>query len=429
MGMLEVLYLVLAIVFLVVCAFFASAEIGFINLQKYRLKHLEEEGVHGADRVARIMEQPSRFLSAVLTGISFAETIVVALGTIFIVALLGEGVGTPVAIVVIAIVLLIFAKVIPKTIAAQHPERIALLYARPIEAVSRVLHPFVVVLSWLAGRFTHLAHSSTIPGELISREELGTIISMGEDSGVVDEASAEIMRSVVGLGERRVREVMIARTEAVWLEEGTTLKQFLESYGENPAQRYPVYDGSYDKVTGVVSIGDVLGAMARGSIGPESVVTDLYRPVYFVPGGKTVGDLLGDMKAGGHSLAVVLNEYGGTSGIVTIEQVVEQVLGEVCEGPGVAEPRYEVIGEHLYKIDGGMRVEEVNDELRLGIPEGDYQTVGGFVLDLLGHLPKQGEQVVHGDLTVLVGDVAENKVAQVFVIKEVGVEEPGDSVA
>ncbi|MDY6916518.1 MAG: hemolysin family protein [Chloroflexota bacterium] len=423
MGTLEIIYLLLAILFLAICAFFASAEIGFINLQRFRLKHLQEEGVRGADRVARIMEQPSRFLSVVLTGISFAETIVVALGTIFIVALLGEGVGTPVAIVAIAILLLIFAKVIPKTIAAQHPERIALLYARPIEIMSRALHPFVVVLSWIAGWFTPLAHSSTIPGELISREELGTIISMGEDSGVVDEASAEILRSVVSLGERRVREVMIPRTEAAWLENGVTLGQFLENYAEHPAQRYPVYDDSYDKVTGVLSIGDVLTAMSGGSIGAESVVTDLSRPVYFVPGSKSVCDLLADMKAEGYSLAVVLNEYGGTSGVVTIEQVVEQIVGEVREELAAAETGFEVIGEHLYKVDGGMRVEEVNDQLQLGIPEGDYKTVGGFVLDLLGHLPKQGEQVVQGPLTILVSEVKENKVARVFVMKGEGGEE------
>ena len=176
MGLMEVVYLVLAIVFLVICAFFASAEIGFINLQRFRLKHMEEEKVHGAERVARIMEHPSRFLSVVLTGISFAETIVVALGTIFIVALLGEGVGTPVAIVVIAIVLLIFAKVIPKTIAAQHPERVALLYGRPIEVISKGLHPLVVPLSWIASTLTSIAHTKPIRGELISREELGTII-------------------------------------------------------------------------------------------------------------------------------------------------------------------------------------------------------------------------------------------------------------
>ncbi len=201
MESLEVIYLVLFLVFLLVCAFFSSAEIGFIKLQRIRLKHLQEEGVHGADRVGRIMEHPEKFLSTVLTGISFAETIVVSLGTIFIVALLGEGLGTPIAIVLIAIILLIFAKVIPKTIAAQHPERIALLYGRVIELLTSLLHPIVIALSWITAGITRVTRSSTIPRALISIEEIGTIISMGEEEGVVDEHSAQILRKVVGLGE------------------------------------------------------------------------------------------------------------------------------------------------------------------------------------------------------------------------------------
>ncbi len=406
--------------------FFTSAEIGFINLQRFRLKHLQEEGDHGADREVKIMEKPSRFLSVVLTGISFAETIVVALGTISIVALLGEGVGTPVAIVVIAIVLLVFAKVIPKTIAAQHPERIALLYSRPIEILSRLLHPIVVALSWVAGRFTHIAHSSTIPGELISREELGTIISIGEEGGVVDEASAQMLRSVVRLGESQAREVMTPRTEAVWLEQGTKLDDFLKIYAESPAQRYPIYEESYDNVRGMLSISDVLTALSQGSIGQQDVVTDLARPVYFVPGSKTVGELFGEMRDEGYLMAVVLSEYGGTSGIVTIEQVVEQIVGEVREELAEAKKGFEVVGEHLYKIEGGMRIEDVNEQLQLDIPKGDYQTVGGFALHLFGHLPKEGEQIAYGDLTLLVANVKENKIAYIFVIKEEGTEEPKD---
>ncbi len=418
MGLMEVVYLVLAIVFLVICAFFASAEIGFINLQRFRLKHMEEEKVHGAERVARIMEHPSRFLSVVLTGISFAETIVVALGTIFIVAVLGEGVGTPVAIVVIAIVLLIFAKVIPKTIAAQHPERVALLYGRPIEVISKGLHPLVVPLSWIASTLTSIAHTKPIRGELISREELGTIISMGEEGGVVDETSAEMLRSVVRLGERQVEEIMIPRTEAIWLRQGTTLDEFFKVYAASPAQRYPIYEETYDNVTGMVSSSDVLGAVAQGSMQGESVVTDVARPVYFVPESKPVGDLFGEMRAEGYLLAVILSEYGGTSGIVTIEQVVEQIVGEVREELAAVKKGYEVVGLNLYKINGGMRVEDVNEELGLGIPEGDYQTMGGFVLNVFGHLPKEGDQKSFDSLRLLVAEVKGNKVTCVVVIRE-----------
>jgi putative hemolysin len=428
MGSLEIMYLVLSIVFLVVCAFFASAEIGFINLQRIRLKHLQKEGIHGAERVARIMEHPERFLSTVLTGISFAETIVVALGTMLLVALLGEGVGTAVAIVSIAMILLIFAKVVPKTIAAQHPERIALLYGRVIELLSELLDPVVTAVSWVAARFTRIAHSRTIPGALISREEIDTVISMGEEQGVVDEASAKMLRKVVRLGDCQVREVMTPRTEAIWLEQGLTLADFFKIYTKSPALRYPIYEGNQDSVKGTLSIRDVLDALARGSIDSQGVVTDLARPAFFVPESKTVGELFSEMREEGYLMAVVVSEYGGTSGVVTIDQLIEEIVGEVREELVRVKKGFEVVGERAYKIQGSMRIEEVNEQLKFGLPEGDYKTIGGFVLNLLGHLPKEGEQLVYGDLRLVVAEVGENKIVWLLVTKERRREEPGNAI-
>lgn len=427
MESLEVIYLVLFLVFLLVCAFFSSAEIGFIKLQRIRLKHLQEEGVHGADRVGRIMEHPEKFLSTVLTGISFAETIVVSLGTIFIVALLGEGLGTPIAIVLIAIILLIFAKVIPKTIAAQHPERIALLYGRSIELITSLLHPVIVALSWIIAGITRVTHSSTIPKALISREEIGTIISMGEEEGVVDEHSAQILRKVVGLGECQVSEVMTPRTESAWLEQGSTLADFYKVYAASPAQRYPIYEETYDNVKGMLSVRDVLTPLAQGAIGPKGVVTDLARPVYFVPESKLVGELFSEMREEGYFMAVVVDEYGGSSGIVGIDQLIDEIVGEVNEEIVGATKPFMVVGESTYKIQGGMRIEEVNEQLELGLPEGDYKTIGGFALNLFGHLPKEGEQIDYENLRIVAAQVKDNKIARLFVTKERKTEEPGDT--
>ena len=415
MGSLEITYLILSLVFLLVCAFFSSAEIGFIRLQRIRLKHLQEEEVQGAERVASIMEHPERFLSTVLTGISFAETIVVSLGTIFIVALLGEGLGTPIAIVIIATVLLIFAKVIPKTVAAQHPERIALLYGRPIEITTKLLNPVVNALSWIT---TTITRTSTMPKALISREEISATISVGQEEGVVDEHSAKLLHSMVSLGECQVREIMTPRTEAIWLEQGATMADFLKLYAQSPAQRYPVYEETYDNVKGMISIRDVLTALAQGTIGRKGTVTDLARPVYFVPENKTVGELLGEMQAEGYFMAVVVDEYGGSSGIVSIDQLVEEIVGEVEEEIVGAKKSFRVVGESAYKIQGGMRIEEVNEQLELDLPEGEYKTIGGFALNLFGHLPREGEQIVYNDLRLVVAQVKDNKIARLFVTRE-----------
>ncbi len=415
MGSQEWAYLVVSIVFLFICAFFSSAEIGFIKLQSIRLKHLQSEDVPGSERVAKIMEHPERFLSTVLTGVSFAETIVVSLGTIFIVALLGEGLGTPIAIVVIALVLLIFAKVVPKTLAAQHPERVALLYGRPIEIAARVLNPVVNALAWITATF---ARTSTMPKALISTEELSTVITLSQEEGLVDEHSAKMMHSVVSLGQCQVREIMTPRKEAVWVELGATLADFLKTYAHSPAQRYPVYEESYDSVKGMISAKDVLGAMAQNTMTRRGSIATLLRPVYFVPETKMVGELLVEMRDEGYFMAVVVDEYGGSSGIVSIDQLVEEIVGEVNEEIVGAKQEFKVVGDNSYKIRGSMRVDEANEQLDLGIPEGDYKTIGGFAFNLFGHLPKEGEQIDFEGLRLVVAQVKDNKIARLFVSKK-----------
>lgn len=414
----EITYLVLSLICLVLSAFFASSEIAYINLQRIRLRHLQESGVRGAERVARIMEHPERFLSVVLTSISFTETILVALGGLLFVSLMGEAAGTPVGIICIAIILLLFVKVIPKTIAAQHPEGMALRYAPYIEITSKVVGPVVVVLSWITDKIARWTGAHTLPKALISKEEIQTAISMGEEEGTVDETSALILKRMVKFGDRYVREVMTPRTDAVWVEEGATLADFQKIYAESPLLRYPVYEGNSDNVKGVLVARDVHVELAKSSIKKAGVVTELARQIYFVPQTKLVGELFTEMRAKGFSMAVVVNEYGGTSGVVNIEQLVEEIVGEVSEEIVGAGEEFEVISEHAYKVEGSMRIEEVNELIGLGIPENDYETIAGFVLHLLGHLPQEGEQVVHDNLKLMVVEVKGNRITKLMVTKE-----------
>jgi putative hemolysin len=414
----DIVYLVFFLICLVLSAFFSSSEIAFINLQRLRLKHLQESGVPRADRVARILERPERFLSVVLTSVSLTETILVACGSFLCVSLMGEKIGTPVGIIIVAVILLLFVKVIPKTMAAHNPERLALAYATPIEVTSRVVSPVVSVLSWITNKITRPIGGHTLPGALLGKEEIQAAISMGEESGAVDEASAKMLKRVVKFGDREVQEVMTPRTELVWVEGGCTLAEFQKIYVEAPALRYPVYEGNFDNVKGTLSVKDVHVALAQGQIAPDSVVTDFLRPVYFVPRTKLVGELFTEMRAGGFLMAVVLSEYGGTSGIVTVEQLVEEIVGEVREELAGAQQRFEIVSEHAYQVEGSMPVEEANENLGLGIPEGDYETVAGFALHLFGHLPEEGDQIVHDNLRLTVTEVTGRRLARLLITRE-----------
>ncbi len=379
---------------------------------------MQETQVEGADRVARIMERPERFLSVVLTAISFTETVVVSLGSLLFVSLMGEKIGTPLGIVSIALVLLIFVKVIPKTVAAQYPETLAVRFAPAIEATSKVISPLVTVLSWITDKIARPTGVHTIPGALMSKEEISACISMGEETGVVDEASAQMLKRVVKFGDLWVREIMTPRTELVWIDQGARLAEFQQTYHKSPSRRYPVYSGNFDNVAGVLASKDVHVALAGGELGPDSTVTDFARPVCYVPGTKLVGELFDEMRANKLTAAVVVSEYGGTSGMVTIEQLVDEIVGEVSEELAGAHREFEIISEHAYQIEGSMRIDEANEQLGLGIPEDEYETIAGFVLHIVGHLPEEGEQVTYGNLKLMVTEVKGNRITKLMVTRE-----------
>jgi len=326
----EVLYLVLSVVFVLASAFFASAEIAFISLQKVKLRHLEESGAHGAQRVTRIMEHPGKFLSTVLTGFSFTETIVVALGSMLVVSLIGnEAVGVPISIVVMAIILLLFVKVIPKNVAATNPERLALRYADSIAIISRMLSPVVSVLSWIVDKFTRAIGGHTIPGTLLSREEVHAAISMGEESGTVDKASADMLKRVLTIGNCQVREIMTPRAEVAWMEQGTKLADFINIYAQAPHPRYPVYKDNLGNLKGMLATRDVLLALAQGSVNRQSTVAEFIRPAYLAPESKSVGELLAEMQNRKCEMAIMINECGDPSGIVTVSQLAQEIMGEL----------------------------------------------------------------------------------------------------
>jgi putative hemolysin len=418
MSNLDIIYLVIFLVCVVLSAFFASSEIAFINLQRIRLKHLQDSGVRRANMVARIMERPERFLSVVLTSISFTETVVVALGSLLFVSWLGETVGTPVGIVSIAIILLLFVKVIPKTVAAHYPEKLAMSFAPAINVTSKVVSPFVIVLSWITDIIARPTGAHPMRGALLSKEELHTAISMGEETGVVDEASAKMLKRMVKFGDRYVREVMTPRTEAVGIKLGATLADFHMIYAESPSLRYPVYEGNFDNMKGVLASRDVHIAISQGLSNLETIITDFARPVYFYPGTKLVGELFNEMRDEGFSMAVVVNEYGGTSGIVSIEQLIEEIVGEIKEDIVATKSDYEVLSINTYQIEGNMRVDEANDQLNLKIPENDYETMAGFVLHVLGHFPEEGEQLIHENLRIVVTGIKGSKIAKLLITKE-----------
>ncbi len=413
----ETLYLVFLFICLVLSAFFSSAETAFTALPRLRVEHLLSTTVKGAERIARMTQQPERLLSTILLGNNLVNTAAAALATALAIKFWPEY-GILIATIGVTILLLIFGETTPKTIAIRHAERLAILFARPVELMSWLFTPFVVVLSWIASGFSKIAGGTPVSRSLISEEEIRTMISVGHREGEVEEAEAEMLHKVFDFGDRPVREVMVPRPDVIGIEQGSKLADFLALYAESPISRFPVYQENMDNVVGILSIKDVLMAQAKGTIKNQAPIDDLIRPAYFTPETKRISELFTEMRDKNYRMCVVVDEYGGTAGIVSLSRLVEEIVGPVGDELAAAEKEYEAINEYTFQVDGGMRIEEANEEMDLELPEGDYETVAGFVLHLLGHIPKTGEQLRYKDLKLVITRMRELKIEEILLTKE-----------
>jgi putative hemolysin len=412
------LFLILFVISLAAAAFFCSAETAFIGMQRLRLQHLIHTKHPRAVIVARILDKPEKFLATVLLGINFFETAVATLGTVMAVSLWNENLGVAIATIVITVLTLVFAELIPKSLAARYGERIAMAYARPIEFISTVLYPFVYVLNHIGIRFTKMAGEGAEKRPTISEEEFQTAITVGEAEGVWEEDEAEMLHNAFEFADRPVSEVMQPRTEVTWIRQGTTVSGFLDIYKQYPFSRFPVYKGTTDNVVGVLSIKDVLMAEANKSLTPDNPIDNLVRPVHFVPETKRLGELLAEMRDNNYHMVAVVDEYGGVAGIAALEQLTQEIMGIIGDELAGQEKEFVPIDAHTCEVDGGVRVEEANEELNLELPTGDYETVAGFILSHLGRIPKQGEHLKYKDLKITIAQMKGRKIEKILITRE-----------
>jgi putative hemolysin len=391
--------LILLVMCLVLSAFFSSSETAFIALPRARLIHLLHIGRPKAALVDRMVKRPEKLLATVLLSNNLVNTAAASLGTALALSLItDETVAVLVATAAVTLLLLIFSESLPKTIAWNRSETVAFAFARPLSIVAIVLSPPIRALQGVTYLFTKLLRVNYSTSEL-SEEEIRSLIAVGAQSGVVEPAEAELLEKVFRFGDQQIQEIMTPRTEIVSVEQGTTLEQFLKLYSQHSHSRFPVYEGEIENVVGVLSNKDVLLALGRGNLQPEDSATDLLREAYFVPETKTVGSTFSEMRLNGYGLVLTVDEFGGISGVVTLKKMLEVIVGQVGDEGNLPEEEYTSLGENSFRVNAGMSVLEANQKMNLKLPEGEYQTVAGFLLDRLGYIPESGEILEYRDWT------------------------------
>ncbi len=416
----EFLSLALVFVLLALSAFFSSSEAAFLSVQKTRIAHLVSEGVPGARMVANMIGEPERLLATILLGNNIVNAATTAVITATVVAVVGSDRGpvvVAIATTISTIALLLAGEIIPKTIAVRNSERVAFLYSRPLKWTEYLLLPLVVILQWATRGLNALLGGDISNRRSITEDEFRTLIDIGEAEGEFEPAEAEMLENVFRFGDRQVKEVMTPRTEMVTIRQGSTLREFLDMYSLTQHTRFPVYRTSPDNIIGIISSKDVLRHMAQTDLRYEDSVTEAIRDTHFVPETKRISELFDELRMTGNQIALVIDEFGGVSGLVTLKRLLEVVVGPVGEEGKSPEEEFRAIDENTFHVEGGMSIQEANQEMNIELPHGEYETIAGFALYVLGHIPSEGEQFEYENLTFEVLDMQDLRIEEIKVTK------------
>ena len=414
--------LLVVLFFVLLGGFFAAAELALVSLRENQVQRLAESSRRGR-RLASLTADPNRFLAAVQVGVTLAGFVSAGFGAAqiapelaqpLISAGLAEGVAQTLAFIVITVLIaylsLVLGELVPKRIALQRVEKVALFAAGPIDFIARLFRPFIVALSFSTNLIVRIFGIDPTAGkESISGEELRDLVAGHEE---LSEDERNLIDDVFEAGERELREVMLPRTEVDFLDSRLPVADAVRRVVDQPHSRYPVIHGSADDVVGFVHIRDILDpdASNRGEY-----VSQMCRPVVAFPGSKVVLETLTEMRRDRHHLAIVQDEYGGTAGIVTMEDLVEELIGDIKDEYDVdAMPRQpRVLGQVV--IDGLLNLEDFEDETGVVLPDGPYETVAGFLVAALTRLPVVGDTVVEGDNEFRVVELDGRRISRVSV--------------
>ncbi|MDW7644533.1 MAG: CNNM domain-containing protein [Desulfuromonadales bacterium] len=400
----------LAVLF-VLSAFFSGSETALMSLDKLRLKYLVQKKRRGAERLEELLDSPEKLLGGILVGNNLVNIAISVFATGLLVQLYGEK-GELLTILLVTPLLLVFSEVLPKSYAAKQSEAMSFAVLRPIGIVLKVLAPAI----WLITGVTRFL-SRLIPGEqekpILSEDEIRTIITVGEQTGVVHMEKHQMLHGIFDLAEMRVRDVMIPRTEVVGIEVHSTFEEALLLVQQAHHSRFPVYEENLDSIVGIIHSKDILsfvGSPDRFSL------RDIARPPYFVPESKRIETLLQSFRRKRMHLAIVVDEYGGVEGIVTLEDIFEEIVGEIQDEYDVEEEMLRELAPGRYLVDGSTSLRTINKRFHLKLSEEHVTTLAGFLLRALGTIPQEGETCESEGVQFIVRKVVDRRIEEIEML-------------
>lgn len=411
----DIFQLIFLVLLLFLSAFFSSAETALTTVNRIRLRSMAEDGDKRAATVLSVTDDSGKMLSAILIGNNIVNLYASSLVTSLATKLWGS-VGAGIATGILTLLILIFGEISPKTLATIHAEKIALAYGAIIAFLMRVLTPVIVVVNKLSLGFLMLLRVDPNAGAAqMTEEELRTIVDVSKESGVIEDEEHEMINNLFDFGDAQAKEVMVPRIDMTFADVNSSYDELIGIFKEDKFTRLPIYEETTDNVVGILNVKDLLLCEDRTNFS----LRDIMRKPYFTYEHKHVSELLMDLKKSSFSLAIVLDEYGATAGLITLEDLLEEIVGEIRDEYDTDEEDPIVpLSDREFEVLGSTNLEDLCEELDLNFTSEDYDTIGGYLIGLLDHLPEKNEIIITDDDVLLrVDQMDKNRIEKIYIKK------------
>ena len=404
-----------AILFILIAlsGFFSSSETALISLSKIRLRQMVDDEIKNAKLVNKLIEKPNKLLGAILIGNNIVNIAASSLATSIAIDLYGsKGIGISTGIMTLLV--LIFGEITPKSLAAQNSEKTALKVSKPIYFITIVLSPLIYVLTSITNVLIKLMGGSISKTQpLITEDELKTIVNVSHEEGVLEVGETKMIYNVFEFGDSQAKDVMTPRTNMVALNVNSSYKDLVELFKEETFSRLPIYEEDIDDIIGVLHVKDLIFSIENRE---DFNIRDYLRPAFFTYEFKSTQELFQEMRDNNYPTAIILDEYGGTAGMITTEDLVEEIVGEITDEYDEGNEEILVIKEDEYIVDGSMKIDLLNDLIGTNIESEDFDSIGGFVIGIVGRFPDEEEEIEYENIKFIIEKIEKNRIEKMRIL-------------
>lgn len=405
---------IILVILLIGSGFFSASETALMSLSKIRIRYMQQEGVKGAKLVSSLIENPNKLLSSILVGNNVVNIAATSISTSLFIGLMKGSEGVAVATAVMTILVLIFGEITPKSIAANNSEKVALFVARPIKFIIFILTPIVWVFNLITGfifKVIGLENKGAQP--YITEEELRTMVNVSHEEGVLEIEEREIINNVFQFGDMQAKNAMIQRIDMVAIDVEDSYDEIIELFKNEKLSRMPVYEENIDDIIGILNIKDVI------FLDDEEIenfdIKKYIREPFFTYEFKKIAQLLEEMKIEKTQMAIVVDEYGGTSGLITVEDLIEVIVGDIDDEYDDEDDEIQVIKEDEYIVEGSTKITDVNELIGVRLESEEFDSIGGFIIGHLNRLPEEEEVVEVDDIRFCIESIDKNRIKKIRI--------------